>query len=151
MAELPDDVYENVSRLCEEGDEFADGEDYAAAVGRYEEAWDFLPEPKADSSAALWILGAPGDAHFLAGDYKAGREVLMRAVNACADAAGNPFIRLRLGQCLFELGEQREAANWLAGAYVMEGNKLFEDDDPKYLAFVKPQLKPPPGGWPKGR
>jgi hypothetical protein len=26
----------------------------------------------------------------------------------------------------------------------------LEDDDPKYLAFVRARLKEPPGGWPEG-
>jgi hypothetical protein len=57
---------------------------------------------------------------------------------------------LRLGQCMYELGEHREAANWLTMAFLSEGKKLFEGDDPKYLAFTKAQLEPPPGGWPEG-
>ncbi len=66
------------------------------------------------------------------------------------EPVGNPFLRLRLGQCLFELGETREAANWLAGTFLPEGTKLFAQDDPKYRAFIKSQLEPPPGGWPEG-
>lgn len=68
----------------------------------------------------------------------------------CDGATGNPYLRLRLGQCLFELGEMREAANWLSGAYLLEGKKIFAEDDPKYLEFVKDKLQPPPGGWPEG-
>ena len=68
----------------------------------------------------------------------------------CDGATANPFLRLRLGQCLFELGELDEAANWLAGAFLEEGTKIFAEDDPKYLAFIKSKLLPPPGGWPEG-
>jgi hypothetical protein len=63
---------------------------------------------------------------------------------------GNPFLRLRLGQCMYELGETDEAANWLAGAYLLEGKELFSQDDPKYLEFIKSRLEPPPNGWPEG-
>lgn len=69
---------------------------------------------------------------------------------AYGEPVGNPYLRLRLGQCMYELGEMTEAANWLAGAYLSEGTKLFAHDDPKYLDFIKSQLKPPPGGWPEG-
>ena len=48
------------------------------------------------------------------------------------------------------MGETDEAANWLAGAYLLEGQELFSQDDPKYLEFIKSQLQPPPGGWPEG-
>ncbi len=68
----------------------------------------------------------------------------------CAGATANPFLRLRLGQCLFELGELAKAANWLAGAYLEEGPKLFAEDDPKYLAFIKSKLSAPAEGWPEG-
>jgi hypothetical protein len=69
---------------------------------------------------------------------------------AYGEPIGNPYLRFRLGQCMYELGEMREAANWLAGAYLSEGTKLFAHDDPKYLEFIKSQLEPPPGGWPEG-
>jgi hypothetical protein len=62
----------------------------------------------------------------------------------------NPFLRLRLGQALYELGDEQEAANWLVPAYLSEGPALFEDDDPKYLEFFCSKLAPPPGGWPEG-
>jgi hypothetical protein len=51
---------------------------------------------------------------------------------------------------MFELGETAEAANWLAGAYLLEGTKLFAQEDPKYLEFIKSKLETPPGGWPEG-
>ncbi len=68
----------------------------------------------------------------------------------CDGATANPFLRLRLGQCLLELGELNEAANWLAGAFLLEGNKIFDDDDPKYLDFIKSKLAAPPGAWSEG-
>ena len=77
------------------------------------------------------------------------REPLM-TVMQCEGATANPFLRLRLGQCLFELAELEEAANWLNGAFLQEGTKIFANDDPKYLAFIKSKLLPPPGGWPEG-
>src|SRR5262249_44277801 len=113
-------------------------------------ARDLLPEPRTDWEAALWILAAIGDAHFLAGNWQGARDALMEAVKGCAGAAENPFVRLRLGQSLFELGELREAGDWMAPAYLMEGKRLFAAEDPKYLAYLKSQLQPPPGGWPEG-
>lgn len=79
------------------------------------------------------------------------RDALMTAMRSPeGEPTGNPFLRLRLGQCMYELGESVEAANWLAGAYLLEGNELFSQDDPKYLEFIKSKLDPPPGGWPEG-
>src|SRR5262245_18896093 len=149
MTELPDDVHDRIQSLCADGDELVGQDRFEEALAHYGAAWDLLPEPRTDWDAASWILAAIGDANFFRGNFAAGRQALMTAMK-CAGATGNPFLRLRLGQCLFELGEMREAANWLSGAYLLEGKKIFAEDDPKYLDFVKSQLQPPPRGWPEG-
>jgi tetratricopeptide (TPR) repeat protein len=149
MAELPDDVHERIQAYCAEGDELADGKRYDAAIDRYTAAWNQLPEPRSDWDAALWILTAMGDAQFHAGKWAPARLALMAAARDCG-GVDNPFVRLRLGQVLFEEGDLDEAANWLAPAFLSEGSNLFANEDPKYLAFLKSKLSPPPGGWPKG-
>ena len=142
MAELPDSVTEQIKALSAEGDELAGTEQYADALVKYWAAWELLPEPKTDHGAATWILAAIGDANFLSKDYAAGRDNLSQAMH-CPDAIGNPFLHLRLGQCSLELGQLDVAADELARAYMSEGEALFEQDDPKYLTFVKTRLKPP--------
>jgi tetratricopeptide (TPR) repeat protein len=150
MAELPDTLYAEVQRLCAEGDDFANQNRLAEALSRFRDAWGLLPEPRLDWSAALWVLGAIGDVQFQGREYAAGRDTLMTVMKAFPEARDNPFLRLRLGQCLYELGEQREAANWLAGAFLTAGMALFGGQDPKYVTFIKSKLQPPPGGWPAG-
>jgi tetratricopeptide (TPR) repeat protein len=150
VSELTDEVQEQIEAHCAKGDAFAEQGQFARALAEYAAAWELLPEPKKDWEAALWVLAAIGDAHFLSGNWQACRDALQEAVKGCAGAVENPFIRLRLGQSLFELGELREAANWMAPAYWLEGKRLFAAEDPKYLAFLRAQLQPPPGGWPKG-
>jgi tetratricopeptide (TPR) repeat protein len=149
MAELPELIHERVKVLSAEGDAFADAGNWDAAIGRFHQAFELLPEPRLEWDAALWLLAAVGDVHFQAGNYLLAREPLMMAMKVDG-ATGNPFLRLRLGQVLYELGERAEATSWLAGAYLSEGLALFENENPKYLAFVKPQLQPPPEGWPDG-
>ena len=149
MAELPDDTYEEIKRLCAIGDSLAEQRQYPVALERYWAAWDLLPEPKTEWNAATWILAAIGDANWASCDYEAGRDNLSNAMQ-CPDALGNPFIHLRLGQCHFELGSMERAADELTRAYLQEGTWLFDGCDPKYLQFVKSKLKPPPGGWPPG-
>lgn len=148
MAELPDPLHERIQRLCAEGDELLVEERHDDALARYHSAWELLPEPRTDWEAAEWIMAAIGDANFFQGEIAAAREAFVTAVKC--GSPDNPFLRLRLGQCLFELGEMQEAANWLTGAYLLEGKKIFAEDDPNYLDFVKSQLEPPPGGWPEG-
>ena len=149
MAELAGELYDQIERLCTEGDEMLGQERYEDALTCFSSAWELLPHPRTDWDAATWILAAMGDTHFARGDFPAMREPLMTAMQ-CEGATANPFLRLRLGQCLFELGELDEAANWMAGAFLDEGSKIFAEDDPKYLVFAKSKLSPPPGGWPAG-
>jgi tetratricopeptide (TPR) repeat protein len=146
MTELSDEVHERIESLSEEGDNLADEERYADALQRYWAAWDLLPEPQTSWEAATWLLGAIGDANFLGGDFAAGRDNLSLAMH-CPEAIGNPFLHLRLGQCQFELGDLDRAADELARAYMGGGADVFDDEPPKYFAFLKERLKPPPGGW----
>jgi len=150
MAEIPDAIYEKLTRLTEDGNVLADASDSAGALACFRAAWELLPEPRLDWDAALWLLVSIGDMEFQLGHYERARQELMSAVKHFEEAPANSFIRLRLGQVLFELAKDEEAASWLAGAYLMEGKRIFENEDPKYLAFIKPKLKAPPGGWPEG-
>jgi len=146
MAELADSVHERIQDLCKKGDALAESGSYGAALALYWTAWDLLPDPQTDWSAATWILAAIGDANFLAGDFVAGRDNLSMAMH-CPDAIGNPFIHLRLGQCQLELGNLDRAADELARAYMGAGSDIFDGDEDKYFMFLKARLQPPPGGW----
>jgi hypothetical protein len=144
--ELPDDTYAEIQRLCKEGDELAKNGNGAAGLQKYRAALTLVPRPVTNWDAATWILTAIGDVNFLSGDFSAGRDTLSAAMH-CPGAIGNPFIHLRLGQCQYELGDTPRAADELARAYMGAGHWIFTEDDPKYWAFLKTQLKAPPGGW----
>jgi hypothetical protein len=151
MSNSPDESHERVSRLLDEGDERLNDNRFDEALALYQTAWEILTEPRTDHPDAMLVLAAIGDVHFFREDFAAGRDAFMTCMNCPeGEPMANPFLRLRLGQCLFELGETVEAANWLAGAYLLEGKGLFFQDDPKYLEFIKSRLEPPPGGWPEG-
>ncbi len=147
--ELSGVVHNQITSLCESGDSLAENEKYAEAINLYWKAWDLLPESQHNYDASTWILVAIGDANFLNNDFEAGRDNLSNAMR-CPDAIGNPFIHMRLGQCQFELGNFQRAGDELARAFLLEGNEIFENDDPKYLNWIKTQLKAPEGGWPEG-
>jgi hypothetical protein len=150
MAELPTSLHKRISAQCAKGDELAGKNELALALKAYAAAWELLPEPKKQWEAALWIQAAIGDTHFRGRDWEACRHAMMEAVKGCDGAIENPFVRLRLGQSLLELGDEREALNWMAPAFLMEGKRLFAQEDPKYLALIKTRLDAPPGGWPEG-
>jgi tetratricopeptide (TPR) repeat protein len=133
---LDDTTHAEIRRLCALGDTHAEAQDFAEALKSYWTAWDLLPDPKQQWNAATWILAAIGDTNFLLEDYEAGRDNLSVAMH-CPDAIGNPFLHLRLGQCQFELGELDRAADELMRAYMGAGADLFEDQDPRYIAFLR--------------
>ena len=143
---LDKSVHDRITTLSEEGDSLAEDEDYPAALQKYWEAFDLLPEPKTDWEAATWVLAAIGDANFRSGDFVAGRDNLSMAMT-CPDAVGNPFLHLRLGQCQFELAELDKAADELLRAYMSAGKEIFSEEDTKYFEFLKTRAKAPPEGW----
>ena len=140
MDKLPNELSQLVDGLCQKGDQFAGMEQYDDALEKYGEAWDLLPEPREQWPAATWILISAGDAHFRMKEYGETADLLLDALGF-PDGEGNPFLDLRLGQSLLELGRLNEAADALEQAFRSGGEELFADEDPKYLGFVKTQLK----------
>ena len=137
---LNDDLHEEVKNLCAEGDELAEAEQYDEAIAKYREALFLLPRPIEKWEASLWIYTAIGDAMFLKGDFLAAAKPF-RDVMFCPGAEQNPFIRLRRGQVAFERGNFAVAETELAEAYRLEGEKIFSEDDSKYLNLIKAKLK----------
>lgn len=133
--QMDDAVYERLSRLCEAGNALVAEGRFDAAVTRFNDAWEWVPEPKKDWEASTWILTAIGDCYFRLRDLKSARPVLEYALR-CPGGPGNAFIHLRLGQVLLEAGEHDAAADELMRAYKGGGADLFAEDDPKYLAFL---------------
>lgn len=139
--ELPDDVYEAVKRLCAAGDAASEYAKYAEALALYRRALALLPPPASQWCAATWIFAAIGDTCSLQGDPAQALAAFDAAMEA-PDGLGNPFLHLRRGQALFDLGRRDEAANELARAYMLEDEEIFGDEDPKYLQFLRSVLKP---------
>jgi hypothetical protein len=146
---LPDDIAAEVVRLFDEGEILADEEEDEEALACFQAAWNLLPEPRCEWDQALQILLAIADSHFHLGDYETCCQKMQFALG-CGGDVDNPFICLRLGQCYLELGNEQDAGNWLVTALAAEGVEVFANEDPKYWAFLKERLDPPPGGWPEG-
>lgn len=140
MADLHDELHSKIVAHSEAGDALADEGKYPQALAEYWKAFDLIPEPKTDWNASTWVLAAIGDANFSGGDFKAGVDNLSNVMH-CPDAIGNAFLHLRLGQCQFEVGNLDRAADELTRAYALEGEELFAEDDPKYLAFLKTRIE----------
>ncbi|WP_316568832.1 tetratricopeptide repeat protein [Neobacillus sp. YIM B06451] len=134
--ELNDELYEEISNLCSDGDSLVEESMYDKAIDLYLKALNLVPAPKTDWEASTWIYTALGDTCFIKGDYKAAKNYLFDALN-CPDGIGNPFILLRLGETLFEMQEVIKAKEYLLRAYMLEGYDIFEEEDGKYFDLIK--------------
>ncbi|MEH6434090.1 tetratricopeptide repeat protein [Massilia sp. DD77] len=134
--ELSENLHEEIKEYCSRGDVLAEARQFKEAIGAYNGAWKLIPEPKNHWEAATWVLAAIADAAFLGGFLKSAREAIEYAMT-CPGSIGNPFMHLRFGQILLDLGERDRAADELMRAYMGAGAEIFERDDPKYLAFLK--------------
>lgn len=141
MPNLDDNIHRQVADLCAQGDAAAEAQDFPNAISRYDAAYQLLPVPKEQWEAALWILVAKGDALFQSGQFESARQQFVLAL--ANGAQGNPFVQLRFGQALAELGDVNRAKEWLASAWVSEGDEIFEDEDPKYIRLVPPEVRGP--------
>ena len=140
MAQLSDEAFSEITRLCKEGDALFDAGQLEDAKSRYFEALGLVPEPRYHWEAATWIYVAIGDVHFKLGNFEKCYRCFLNAVQ-CPGGLGNPFIHLRLGQAYFEKDDMDKAADELARAYMSEGPEIFDEDDPKYLDFLKTRIK----------
>lgn len=143
--DLAPELTMQIDALCEEGDVLIAMGEYDHAFRDFSEALSLVPEPKQQYKATAGILAGLGDVYFHAKSYAQGREVLSDAMH-CVGAIGSPFLHFRLGQCLLELGDDAQAADNLARAYMGAGKAIFDNEDPKYFEFLKTKLQPPANG-----
>ncbi len=135
---LTDKVYDQIDELSEKGNAYYDNENYAKAIKTWEQALALIPHPQNAYSESQWLETSIGDAYFLIEDYTNALKHLQCAkANIEESAYENPFIMLRMGQVLFEHKQIDEAKEYLLRAYMFEGEDIFEDEDEKYVAFLK--------------
>jgi tetratricopeptide (TPR) repeat protein len=136
-------IPQQIEALCEHGNDLSAIGEYDEALAQFRDAWALLPEPRGTSEASLWLLGTMGDMEFQLERFEAARDHLLHAFD-CPEAASNPFLHLRLGQCHYELGQSEAAADALVRAFLLDSPDIFDDEDPKYLALVRSRLDAPP-------
>ena len=137
--ELDPKVYERVTEYSETGEKlFYDGR-FTEVLKEYHKALDLIPEPKTRWEASVWLIAAIGDCHFWLKEFDAALECF-RQLMVDYEEYGNPFTRLRYGECLYETGNEQLAKEHLLAAYSMEGEELFEECDRKYLDIIRDLL-----------
>ena len=138
--DLDDAIYDKIDVLSDEGDAFAEAEKFDLALEKFKEALTLIPDPKTEWEPATWLYASMGDMYFNKNDFAAAAESFRNAMN-CPEGNTNPFILLRLGECLYETNDMAGAKEHLLQAYSLESADIFEEEDPKYFALIKADLK----------
>ena len=136
MLNLDDQTYSKIQQHSAKGDDYAEQGHSNRALAEYEAALALLPAPKDQWDAWTWLQVAIGDLWFLNQEWHRSLEAFQTAYRG-PEGQENPFIQLRLGQNALELGDEDTATEHLLRAYMLEGSQVFEDEAPKYLAFLK--------------
>lgn len=136
MNELTDEVYEQITEFCEEGNIYVERHMFDDAIQKYKLALDLIPEPITYWDASTWVYVAIGDTYYLMNEFQLAVNNLLESLK-CPGGIGNPFIMLRIGQCFFELDDLERAKNYLLQAYMFEGYEIFADQDYKYFELIK--------------
>ena len=134
--ELGEELEDQLQELADQGSELFDAGDFEGAVRVWFGALQLLPEPYERWEQTEWFLVSLADAFWFLNGYEQVEAFAQEAVNVM-DGAANPFTWLRLGQAQFELGKFDEALESLTGGFMLEGHELFEDEDSKYLEFLR--------------
>ena len=138
--ELPGEIYQQIETLSEAGNVLAEEENYDAALAKFSEALQLLPDPKHEWEASTWLYASIGDMQFFKADYTAAMNSFYDALNG-PDAAAIGFVQLRLGECLFELKQEDKSLEHLLRAYMLEGAEIFAAEDSRYFDFLKSRVE----------
>jgi tetratricopeptide (TPR) repeat protein len=134
-------LYARITSLTEKGEKFFDEQDYDRALECFLSAYDLLPLPKESWDEGLRLLAGIGDSLFMQWNIQEAYGYF-REAQKYPGGIGSPFIFLRLGQCLYEMRGRKEAIlDALMSAYMLAGDEIFLDEDPKYLKFLKKYVK----------
>ena len=140
--ELSDEVYDCITILCEEGDEFVEDDDIVEGIKKYKEALNLVPDLKYEYEASTWIYTAIGDAYYLSENNQESLNYFQQALKS-PNGIINPFILFRLGQCYYKLNDITNAQEYLLRAYLINGEEVFSEE-PMYLDIVKKVMKGQP-------
>ena len=133
---LPDAIFKDVEDLSECGNTHMQAGLYDAAVVVWQQALRLLPPPQAQWDAALWLHASIGDAFRAKGEIAAALDSFQNAAR-CADGAVNPFVLFSIGACNVDSGHEDVAVDPFLRAYMLEGEGIFEGQDPGYIKVLQ--------------
>lgn len=136
------ELQEELNRAAEEGNRLSDEGRPKEAVRTWLNAYEKIPDPKNIYPQSWWFEASIGDLLFLVGAYAEAYPFFHKAMNNISgEGRTNPFVLLRYGQCLYELqGLERDILNSFISAYMLEGEEIFSEEDPKYFQFLASKI-----------
>jgi len=135
---LPEAIRDQVNEAAEAGNKLMDDEEFAAAIDVWKKGLALIPEPRNTFVKSLWFEGSIGNGYFMQHDFEnALRHFENAKRNVFDNAYENEFIMMRIGQVHFETGDYERAKKYLLRAYILAGEEIFNDEDPKYLTFLR--------------
>lgn len=145
--DLSAEVQAKMDELAQKGNQLEKQGRFTEAVQAWQAGLALIPEPQQFYGQTVWFLAAIGDVYFQQGEYALAHECFDKARGNMTGAGyGNPFIMLRLGECCLEIGDEKNALEYLLRAYMFEGEKIFapdddgEDDGAKYFEFLRTHI-----------
>ncbi|MCI9044299.1 MAG: hypothetical protein HFJ96_02635 [Peptococcaceae bacterium] len=147
VEELSEEIQAEMDDLAQKGNQLENEGRLAEAVAAWQAGLELIPEPQQFYGQTVWFLAAIGDVYFQQGEYRLAHECFDKARgNMTGEGYGNPFIMLRLGECCLEIGDEKNALEYMLRAYMFEGEKIFapdddgEDDGAKYFEFLRTHI-----------
>lgn len=147
LVELTPEIEAKIQELAERGNQLEDEGRLEDAIQVWQEGLSLIPEPQQFYSETIWFLAAIGDVYFQKSMYQQAHECFDKARGNVSGAGyGNPFIMLRLGESCLEIGDEKNALEYLLRAYMLEGKDIFqpdengEDDGTKYYDFLRTHI-----------
>lgn len=133
---LPETIAGQIDQYSMRGDLLMEQGQFAEAIELYQQGLAIIPEPKSAYESTLWFLVAIGDAYWYLREWEHALPYFEQSLKV-KGGENNPFVHLRKGQLLYELGDVVAAQNELKQGLAMEGPALFEDEAPKYLKLAE--------------
>ena len=143
MPKLDPEVTRSIRAICEHADMLVKMKEYSFAISKYFEALSLIPDPKREYKAATWIYTSIGETYWKLRDYhNAGAQFF----NALTSVGGDQSARLnlRVGECLYECGDDTHYPEYLCKAYMLDGEHAFEEEDPKYFEAIRYEVEGAP-------
>lgn len=120
----------NIQKLYEKAYADYQSEDYSSALRLFYKAWLRLKKPYRKQPQAATILSGIGDTYYRMGKFNLAIKALRSALD-CEETDQRGLILLRLGQSLYNVGEDLPAKVYLQRAFRLSETQ-FANENPRY-------------------